>query len=313
MGGTRNSISAVLPCYNEGAHLSKSLETIRGALERLERDFEMILIDDGSTDNTWAVLKEVCGEDPRCRALRLSRRFGKELALCAGLEQSRGDAVIVMDADLQHPPSMIATMVEHWEKEGFDLVEGVKTDRGAESPISRVCAGLFYNVFHWLSSFDLEGASDFKLMDRKVLEAWIRLPERNVFFRGMSAWLGFRRKKLPFAVEARAGGQTRWSPLDLLRLAVSGITSFSSLPVHIVTTIGLGFLVFSGFLGTLALVQKLQGVAVTGFTTVIILQLMIGSMVMIGLGIIGEYISKIYDEVKGRPRYIIAESLNAER
>src|SRR5262249_39013789 len=160
---------------------------------------------------------------------------------------------------------------------------------------------------------DLEGASDFKLMDRRVLDAWMRLPERNVFFRGMSAWLGFRRKQLPFVAAPRVGGETKWSRLGLLRLAGNGITSFSSIPVHFVTLVGAAFLVFSLILGATALWQKITGIAFTGFTTVIILQLMIASMIMIGLGIIGEYISKIYDEVKGRPRYVVAESLNLER
>jgi glycosyltransferase involved in cell wall biosynthesis len=242
------------------------------------------------------------------RAVRLSRRFGKELALCAGLERARGDAVVVMDGDLQHPPRLIREMVRHWSEGGFDVVEGVKRDRGRGSAPHRTQAGFYYTLLHALSGIDLRGASDFKLMDRKVLEAWGRMPERSVFFRGMSAWLGFKRKRLAFEVEPRAGGRTAWSSLGLLRLAVNGITSFSSLPVHIITVMGAVFLVLALILGVNSLAQWFRGEAVTGFTTVNLLLLIIGSMLMIGLGVIGEYIAKIYDEVKGRPRYVISES-----
>jgi dolichol-phosphate mannosyltransferase len=199
-------------------------------------------------------------------------------------------------------------MVRWWEDEGFDVVEGVKQHRGDESRSYRTQAGFYYFLLRSLSGIDLRGASDFKLMDRKVVEAWSQMGERNVFFKGMSAWLGFRRKRLFFDVEKRAGGRTAWSSLGLMRLAVNGITSFSSLPVHIITVMGAIFLCFALFVGANSLVQWFRGEAVTGFTTVNLLLLIIGSMLMIGLGIIGEYISKIYDEVKGRPRYVIAET-----
>ncbi|HXV37683.1 MAG TPA: glycosyltransferase, partial [Myxococcota bacterium] len=194
-----------------------------------------------------------------------------------------------------------------WQEEGFDVVEGVKRDRGRESIAYRAQAGFFVFLLRSLAGIDLRGASDFKLMDRKVLDAWSRMPERTVFFRGMSAWLGFKRKQLPFDVEPRAGGRTAWSSLGLLRLAINGITSFSSLPVHIITVMGAVFLCFAFGLGAVSLAQWFSGEAVTGFTTVNLLLLIIGSMLMIGLGVIGEFIAKIYDEVKGRPRYVVAE------
>lgn len=301
-------LSVVVPLLNEEPHLERTLETICRELSMFEGDYELVLIDDGSSDGTWSLLQKSVNALGNVCAIRLSRRFGKELALCAGLERARGDAVVVMDGDLQHPPRLIPEMVRCWEEEGFDVVEGVKQHRGEESRSYRAQTGLYYSLLRSLSGIDLKGASDFKLMDRKVIEAWSQMGEHNVFFRGMSAWLGFRRKQLFFNVEHRAGGETAWSPFGLVRLAINGITSFSSLPVHIITAMGAIFLLFALILGVTSLVQWFTGEAVTGFTTVNILLLIIGSMLMIGLGIIGEYIAKIYDEVKDRPRYVIAET-----
>ena len=301
-------LSIVIPLLNEEPHLEQTLATIRHELERFEGDYELVLIDDGSTDGTWKLLQESVNRFGDAHAIRLSRRFGKELAMCAGVERARGDAVVVMDGDLQHPPRLIPEMVRCWEDEGFDIVEGVKKHRGDESSSYRRQTGIYYFLLRSLSGIDLRGASDFKLMDRKVVDAWSQMGERHVFFRGMAAWLGFRRKSLFFDVEQRAGGKSAWSSLGLIRLAINGITSFSSLPVHIITLMGAIFLCFALLLGVNSLVQWFGGEAVTGFTTVNMLLLMIGSMLMIGLGIIGEYIAKIYDEVKGRPRFVIAET-----
>jgi glycosyltransferase involved in cell wall biosynthesis len=300
-------LSIVIPLLNEEAHIAQTLATIRRELVAFEGDYELVLVDDGSSDGTWEFLQASVEEHGDVRAIRLSRRFGKELALCAGLERARGDAVIVMDGDLQHPPSLIPEMVRSWEVEGFDVVEGVKRHRGEETASYRAQTGFYYKLLRTLSGIDLKNASDFKLMDRKVVDAWNSMPERNVFFRGMSAWLGFKRKRISFDVQQRAGGTTAWSTLGLVRLAVNAITSFSSLPVHIITVMGVVFMVFALILGVNSVRQWFGDDAVTGFTTVNLLLLIIGSMLMIGLGIIGEYISKIYDEVKNRPRYVIAE------
>jgi glycosyltransferase involved in cell wall biosynthesis len=303
-------LSVVIPLLNEEPHLEETIETIRRELAVFEGDYELVLIDDGSSDGTWKLLQAAANARGDVLAIRLSRRFGKELALCAGLESARGDAVVVMDGDLQHPPRLIPEMVRLWEEEGFEIVEAVKAHRGEESSSYRAQAGIYYTLLRWLSGIDLKGASDFKLMDRKVVDAWSQMGERNVFFKGMSAWLGFRRKQLFFNVEPRVGGDTAWSSIGLIRLAINGITSFSSLPVHIITAMGGIFLCIALIQGAQSLLQWFRGDAVTGFTTVNLLLLIIGSMLMIGLGIIGEYISKIYDEVKGRPRYVIAESAN---
>jgi len=303
----RPALSVVLPCLNEGAHLAGSLDTLAGVLAQTGESFELLVVDDGSSDDTWAVLQAARARLPELRALRLSRRFGKELALVAGLEHARGEAVLVMDADLQHPPALIPAMVRAWRTEGYEVVEGVKTRRGEEPLLARLGATVFYPLFRRLSGFDLEGASDFKLVDRRVLDAWAQMGERNVFFRGMSAWLGFRRKAVPFEVAPRAGGTSGWSAWRLLRLAVTGITSFSSAPIHLITAMGMLFLVFSVLLGLHTLYNKIYGGAETGFTTVIVLVLLVGSLILIGMGVIGLYVARIYDEVKGRPRYVIRE------
>jgi glycosyltransferase involved in cell wall biosynthesis len=302
----RPVLSVVVPCLNEGAHLERSLATLAGVLDALGLAYELVLVDDGSTDDTWDVLSRASAR-PGVRALRLSRRFGKELALAAGLEHAHGEGVLVMDADLQHPPDLIPAMVRAWREERYEVVEAVKAKRAAEPLVARLGARLFYPLFRRLSGFDLEGASDFKLIDRRVLEAWARMGERNVFFRGMSAWLGFRRKAIPFDVAPRAGGKTGWSPWRLLRLAVTGITAFSSAPIHVITLMGFVFLLFAVVLGLHTLYDKYYGGAETGFTTVIVLVLMVGSLILIGLGVIGLYVARIYDEVKGRPRYVIRE------
>ncbi len=306
------TISIVLPCLNEASHIAQSVDAIARAIAGCGVEHEFVLVDDGSTDETWRVFETLAAASPRIQALRLSRRFGKEHALCAGLEIARGDAVLVMDADLQHPPTLIPDMLRAWREEGCEVVEAVKEERGEESIVARLEAGFFYGLLRRLSGVDLSGASDFKLLDRRVLEAWRSMPERNLFFRGMSAWLGFRRREIPFKVAPRAGGESGWTTGGLVRLALTGITSFSSVPIHVVTGMGVLFLFFAVLLGAQTLYNKMQGEASGGFTTVILLVLIVGSFLMIGLGIIGLYVSRIYDEVKARPRYVVSERLPKE-
>src|SRR6266536_4355429 len=235
-------ISVVVPLCNEGAHLREFLSDLKSAL----RDrVEIVLIDDGSTDDTWTIITEEAKSNPNLRALRLSRNFGKELALCAGLERARGDAVIVMDGDGQHPPSLLPLMVEKWRISGADIVQAVKTKRGSESLTGKLGALLFYLILNKLSGFELKGASDFKLMNRKVANTWLAMRERNVFFRGMTAWMGFTTVQIPFEVVARRGGKSGWSYLRRAKLALIGITTFSSFPLHLVTFAGVIFFVFA--------------------------------------------------------------------
>jgi glycosyltransferase involved in cell wall biosynthesis len=303
-------ISVVIPLYNEVLHLRELLSDLKTALKETGCRFEVVLVDDGSSDDTWAEIKDEALIWSDLRAIRLSRNFGKELALCAGLERARGNAVIVMDGDGQHPSSLLPLLIEKWRTSGADVVEAVKRRRGHESLGSRFGALTFYVILNKLSGFDLKGASDFKLIDRRVIDTWLAMRERNVFFRGMTAWMGFRTTQVPFEVGPRRGGKSGWSYLRRAKLALIGITTFSSFPLHFVTFAGVIFFIFAVGLGIQTLYLKLAGRAFTGFATVILLELIIGSLLMISLGIIGEYLARIYEEVKGRPRYIVSESID---
>lgn len=303
-------ISVVIPVHCEAEVLPGALQGVRGVLRDAGVAYELIVVDDGSTDATWQVIHDFASREPALRALRLSRRFGKEAALRAGLEIARGEATITMDGDLQHPPEMIPAMISAW-RSGADIVEAVKEDRSAGGSIESWRARVFYALLRGLSGHDLDGASDFKLLDQRVLRAYLSLGERNIFFRGMVAWLGFNSVRLPFSVPRRPAGRSSWTFLGLVRLAVTAVTSFSSVPLQFVTILGACLLTFSFAIGAQTLYRKLSGTALDGFTTVILLLLIIGSTLMVALGIIGEYIARIYDEVKGRPRYLIGETLDS--
>lgn len=304
--------SVVIPVHNESDQIAENLSLIHAEASKTGLPMEMILIDDGSTDSTWQALEKLAEQMPELKALRFSRNFGKEAAICAGLAYSNGQACIVIDSDLQHPPELIPEMVRLWRQERWDIVEGIKKTRGSESLINRIGARFFYRTLSGLSGYNLYGSSDFKLLDRKVIDAWLDMRERNTFFRGMISWLGYRRNQITFSVPSRRLTQSRWSFLGLFRLAVIAITAFSSLPLQAVTILGglfiLCAILFSGY----ALVMYFAGLAFPGFTTVIILELLIGGVLMISLGIIGTYIAQIYQEVKYRPRYIVAETLMSD-
>jgi glycosyltransferase involved in cell wall biosynthesis len=302
-------VSVVIPLYKEGSDLGVFLSDLKSALDQTRHPFEIVLVDDGSPDDTWERITDKARTLPNLGALRLSRNFGKELALCAGLERARGDAVVVMDGDGQHPPSLLPLMIEKWDMSGADIVQAVKIKRGRESLAGKLGALLFYLILNKLSGFELKGASDFKLMNRKAVNAWLAMRERNVFFRGMTAWMGFSTVRIPFEVAARRAGKSGWSYFKRWKLALVGITTFSSFPLHLVTFAGVIFFLFAVGLGIQTLYLKLVGRAFTGFATVILLELIIGSLLMISLGIIGEYLARIYEEVKGRPRYLVTEAI----
>jgi polyisoprenyl-phosphate glycosyltransferase len=305
-------LSIVMPIFGEADLLPATLTAIRKSLEQCSLTYELMLIDDGSSDDTWNVITADAKTYETIRALQLSRNFGKEAALCAGLEHARGDAVIVLDADGQHPPSLIPEMVRVWQTAGVDIVEAVKSHRGRESLPTKAGALLFYFLLNKLSGFDLKGASDFKLMNRKAVNTWLKMPERNVFFRGMTTWMGLTSTQIPFEVVARSAGKSGWSTLKRLKLALVGLTAFSSFPLQLVTFAGAIFFGFAILLGIETLYLKVTGRAVSGFATVILLELLIGSLLMTSLGIIGQYLARIYEEVKGRPRYVIKDSIRLD-
>ena len=304
--------SVVMPVYRESSNLIGVLEEIRDQLSKTGLRFEIVLVDDGSPDDSWAVISEQAGRFPMLRAARLSRNFGKEAALVAGLEMARGDIVIVMDADGQHPPSLLPSMIETWQNGDVDIVEAVKASRGKETLFSKFTAWMFYLLWNKLSGFELRGASDYKLLNRRAVNAYLQMQERNVFFRGMTAWLGFRRAQIPFEVAERSGGSSGWSVFRLIRLAITGITAFSALPLQLVTFVGFMFLIFSVIFGVYTLALQLYGLSASGFATVILLILVTGSLLMISLGIIGVYLERIYEEIKFRPRYVISQFTEAD-
>ncbi|MDH4065380.1 MAG: glycosyltransferase family 2 protein [Acidobacteriota bacterium] len=305
-------LSVVVPAYQEASGLADGVRAIVRAAGDTGLPFEIIVVDDGSTDGTWAILATLALEVPELVCIRLSRNFGKEAAIAAGLDASRGDACIVMDADLQHPPRLVPEMVRRWQEGEWDVVEAVKADRGRESVARRLVARTFYRAARWLTGYDLQDASDFKLIDRRVVDEWRRLGERATFFRGLVVWLGFSRTQIPFEVPPRASGTSRWSLASLSGLAAHAVTSFSALPLQLVTVLGLLMLLVAVLVGAQALRLWFEGLALPGFTTVILLQLIIGGFLMVSLGIIGTYIARIYEEVKGRPRYVIKETRRRE-
>lgn len=301
-------LSVVLPSYNEEEMLSVTARRLSSLLREEKIEYQLIFVDDGSRDGTWDKIREVAGQDPNITGVRFSRNFGKEAAVFAGLACSKGDCTAVMDCDLQHPPETLVSMYRLWE-EGYEVIEGIKKDRGQESIGHRASARMFYKIMSVSTGMDMSKASDFKLMDKKVVEALLNMPERNTFFRAMSSWIGFKSTSVEFDVGERRAGRSKWSTESLIRYAVNSIAAYSSLPMQMVTGAGVFSLLLTLVLGVQTIVKYCTGHAVEGFTTVILLILILGSIVMISLGIIGYYISQIYEEVKARPRYIISKRI----
>ncbi|MCD8021707.1 MAG: glycosyltransferase family 2 protein [Lachnospiraceae bacterium] len=273
--------------------------------------YEIVFVNDGSTERTWEERERVANENPNVTGIRFSRNFGKEAAMLAGLAEASGDCCAVMDCDLQHPPETLVQMYRLWEQ-GYEVIEGVKRSRGKESTLHRLCAGLFYKMISKAVKIDMSRASDFKLLDRCAVDALLSLPERNVFFRALSSWIGFKTTSVEFDVQERTEGESKWSTKSLISYAVKNIVIFSTAALQFVTFAGVAVFVAAILLGIQTLVRYFSGHAVEGFTTVILLILIIGSLVMISLGIIGYYIGKIYEEVKGRPRYLISKRIRRQ-
>lgn len=300
-------LSVVIPAYNEEAMLRKAADTIGGVLTDAGIAHELVFVDDGSADGTWDVLCAAAKENGSVRGVRFSRNFGKEAAILAGLTEAHGDCCVVIDCDLQHPPEKIVEMYRLWQQ-GFEVVEGRKKSRGSEGRLHTLAAKTFYSLIGAATGFDMANASDFKLLDRKAVDVLVRMPERSAFFRALSSWVGFQTAYVEFDVREREAGESKWSTRSLIRYAVRNISSFSTAPMQLVTVLGAVMLLLSLVLGAIALVQKICGQALEGFTTVILLQLFSGSVIMLSLGVIGYYIAKIYEEIKGRPRYIVADA-----
>jgi glycosyltransferase involved in cell wall biosynthesis len=301
-------ISVVAPIYNEGPGVDRFVDRLSEVLK--DHRYELLLVDDGSSDDSWERIAARALKDERVRGVQLSRNFGKEAALLAGLDHADGDAVVVIDSDLQHPPSAIPAMIRLWE-DGFQVVEGVKRSRTGQGLIGRLGGKLFNRAFTGLTHVDLVNATDFRLLGRPALDALLRLPEHSSFFRGTSNWIGFRRTTLEVDIDHREGGASRWTFRSLFRLAVNGLTSFTSAPLHLVTMVGLAFAAFAVLLGAQTLIRWVRGGSVAGFPTVILLLLVLGTFILLGLGVIGEYLARIHEEVRARPRYLVQEKSEA--
>ena len=298
-------LSIVMPAYNEEKMIMKAANSISQLLEKEQINWEILFVNDGSKDNTWQEIQRASQELSNVRGISFSRNFGKEAAILAGIEHAKGDCCVVMDCDLQHPPETVIEMYRLWE-DGFEIVEGVKKSRGQEGKIKSLFTKGFYRLINQATGFDMSTSSDFKLLDRKVVDAYLKLPERKLFFRALSFWLGYKSIVVEFEVQDRVEGETKWSYFSLIKYAINNITSFSTAPMQLITIIGILFFIFAIVLSIQSLVNFLSGHSLEGFTTVILLLLGIGSVLMISLGIIGYYISKIYEEVKRRPRYIVS-------
>lgn len=306
-----NMLSVVIPAYNEGDNISNTVNTVSAILTDHEIPYELVFVNDGSKDHTWDEIEKASRSNSNVKGVCFSRNFGKEGAVFAGLEYAKGDCCAVMDCDLQHPPETLVEMYKLW-KQGFEVVEGVKTSRGKEGLLHKLFARLFYKLISGATNIDMSRASDFKLLDRKAVDEFIKLPERHVFFRALSAWVGFKTTYVEFDVRERQIGDSKWSFKSLYKYAINNITSFSAVPMQIVTFCGTIFFIFSMIFGAFSLVKYFRGNSLEGFTTVILLLLIIGSILMLSLGIIGYYIAKIYEEVKLRPRYIISHTTDFE-
>ena len=301
-------LSVVLPAYNEEKIIGKAATVVGTILENASIQYELVFVDDGSKDNTWDEIEKASQEHPHVVGVHFSRNFGKESALFAGLANTTGDCCVVMDCDLQHPPETIVEMYRLWQQ-GYEVVEGVKRSRGKESILHKASAGLFYKMISKAVKIDMSRASDFKLMDRMAVEALLNMPERNAFFRALSSWIGYKTTTVEFDVQEREEGESKWSTWSLIKYAITNIVAFSAAPMQIVTAAGVLVFILAMIIGIQPIVKFCMGGSVEGFTTVILLILIIGSIVMISLGIIGYYISKVYEEVKGRPKYLISKTV----
>lgn len=303
-------LSLVVPVYNEEHALDAFLEATLPMVEACVPSLEILFVDDGSQDGTLARLRRLAAADPRIRYLAFSRNFGKEAALSAGIEHARGDAVVLIDADLQDPPELIATFIRHWRDEGYDMVYGVRQSRRADSTAKRQTAGWFYRVFNRVSDTPIPpNAGDFRLLDRRVVEVLRRLPERNRFMKGLYAWTGFRQLGVPYHRPARQVGSSKFHYWKLWNFALDGIFSFSTLPLRVWSYLG-GVIALMAFGYILVIITKvlLLGRDVPGYASLMTTVLFFGGMQLLSIGILGEYLGRLVVESKQRPLYLIAET-----
>ena len=300
-------LSVIIPSYNEEAMIEKTASVISSILQEADIPNELLFVDDGSKDGTWEKITAAAGERRNVCGIHFSRNFGKESAIAAGLSRSKGACCVVIDCDLQHPPEKIVEMYRLWQQ-GFEVIEGQKSSRGQESGLHAFAANSFYALIGRASGIDMANASDFKLLDRKAVDALLGMPERGAFFRALSSWVGFRTATVYFDVREREAGESKWSTKSLIRYALNNISAFSNAPMQFVTVLGVLLLAVCGVWGIVSLIRLIAGYAVGMGTGLALLMLLIGGGCMLGIGILGFYVGRIYDEIKARPRFIIAET-----
>lgn len=305
-------LSVVIPAFNEQEMVPAAAGQIDGILSRAGIPHELIFIDDGSRDATWAEIRAESERRDTVRGVHFSRNFRKEAAIFAGLQAADGDCVAVIDCDLQHPPEKLVEMYRLWEQ-GVEVVEGVKTDRGEESLAHRVAAKTFYRLISEATHIDMTRASDFKLLDRKAVNVLLSMREKRAFFRALSSWIGFRTAEVPYEVRERAAGESKWSTWLLIKYALSNITAFTSLPLHLITGCGAASFLAALIVGIVLIVRLAMGRVVTGLTGAVILLLFLSGLIMVGLGIIGYYLGNIYMEIQDRPRFIVSETCGVRK
>lgn len=297
-------ISVVVPAYNEALALPKLAEKLGVVLRGLGVSYEILFVNDGSSDGTKKYLQEISRQDLRIKPIHLTRNFGKEAAMAAGLASANGNCVVFIDADFQHPPDLIPRMFTAW-KEGNDVVNAVKRQFASESFLYRWFANRFNDMMSRMIGGNMVGASDYKLIDRQVVQVLLDCPERNRFFRGLVAWVGFQVTNIEFDVVERELGKSKWSVISLIRYSLANIVAFSSFPLVALSYIGFATAALGFLLLIQTFLQYFLGRAAIGFTTVIAVQILLGGMILLALGVISMYLSKMYDEQKGRPLFIV--------
>ncbi len=310
---TRPRFSIVAPAFNEEEVLPEFYRRVREVMDSLGEPWELILVNDGSRDNTLAVMRELHEKDPRVKIISFSRNFGHQIAITAGIDYAEGDAVIIIDADLQDPPEVIPDLIEKW-REGYDVVYAIRRERKGESWFKEWTAKLFYRLIYRITDVDIpKDTGDFRLMDRKVVEALRTMRERSRFMRGLSVWVGFKQTGVYYVREPRFAGETKYPLRKMLKFALDAITSFSYVPLQLATYVGFMIAIVSMLAMLIAVYLRLAtGRALLGQATTLVAVLFLGGIQLIFLGIIGEYLGRIYDEVKARPLYIVAETLGFE-
>ncbi len=306
--GALPELSIVVPMFNEAAVVDRFFERLERVLERLGLSHEIVVVNDGSSDDTLARLLEHRARNRAVKIISLSRTFGKDVALSAGFDHARGRAVVPIDADLQDPPELIEQMVERW-REGYDVVYATRMRRPGDSWLKRTTAHFFYRIFEAIAEVPIpRDTGDFRLLDRRVVDVMVRLPERTRFMKGLFAWVGFKQAAIYYEREPRPAGGTKWNYWRLWNFAVDGITSFSSLPLKVWSYCGFVISLFAFLYAVVLAVKKLlHDVDVPGYTSLMVVVLFLGGIQLITLGILGEYMGRMYNEVKGRPLYVVRE------